>query len=100
MGIICILLCCWGVDSLISLSSVSFPASVALLITLFLALILSQTIIGDKKTKVFVSFFDVPVSWVRPLYHGRYFAYTYPGWLRPAMDQCLLHAVLWYVDCK
>ena len=55
------LLACWGVDSLIGLSSISFPASVALLVMLFFALIISEITIGDRKTKRFVQIVDIPV---------------------------------------
>ena len=56
------LLACWGVDSLIGLSSVSFPASVALLIVLFFALILCETTLGNQKTKKIIQIIDIPVS--------------------------------------
>ena len=56
-----ILLACFGIDSLIALSSVTFPASVALLIALFFALILLDFLIGDRKTRAIVSIIDVPV---------------------------------------
>jgi hypothetical protein len=56
-----ILLACFGVDSLIGLSSVSFPASVAVLISLFFALIVCDYFIGDRRTRAVVSVIDVPV---------------------------------------
>ena len=62
IGILCVLLACWGVDSLIGLSSVSFPASVALLIVLFFALILCESILGNQRTKKIVRVIDIPVS--------------------------------------
>ncbi len=62
IGILCVLLTCWGVDSLIGLSSVSFPASVALLIVLFFALILCESILGNQRTKKIVQVIDIPVS--------------------------------------
>ena len=52
---------CWGVDSLIGLSSVSFPASVALMIVLFFGLIILERIVGEKKIKRIVQVIDVPV---------------------------------------
>ncbi len=61
-GILFVLLACFGVNSLIGLSSVSFPASVACLIALFLALIFLDMIIGDRKTRAVVNIIDVPVS--------------------------------------
>jgi hypothetical protein len=62
VGVLVILLACFGVNSLIGLSSVSFPASVACLIVLFLALIVLDMIIGDRKTRAVVNIIDVPVS--------------------------------------
>jgi purine-cytosine permease-like protein len=61
VGILIILLACFGVDSLIGLTSVSFPASVALLVALFLALILCNMTIGDRRTRALVNVIDVPV---------------------------------------
>lgn len=61
IGVLCVLLACWGVASLIGLSSVSFPASVALLLVLFFALVLCETILGDRKTKKLVHVIDIPV---------------------------------------
>ena len=49
-------------DSLIGLGSVSFPASVALLIVLFFALVICETILGDRRTKKLVHIVDIPVS--------------------------------------
>lgn len=59
-GVLCVLLACWGVKSLISLSSISFPASVALLVLLFGFLILSESTLGEKKTKTIVRVIDIP----------------------------------------
>jgi hypothetical protein len=57
-----LLLACFGVDSLIRLSSVSFPASVTCLILLFLALIICDLVIGERKTREVVRVIDIPVS--------------------------------------
>ena len=62
IGILSVLVACWGVDSLIGLSSVSFPASVALLVVLFFALILCESILGNQRTKKIVQVIDIPVS--------------------------------------
>lgn len=62
LGILIILLACFGVHSLIGLGSVSFPASVALLVTLFLSLVLCSTVIGDRRTRALVNVIDIPVS--------------------------------------
>ena len=62
IGILFILLACFGVNSLIGLSSVGFPASVAVLIALFFALIIIDLIVGDRKTRALVGVIDVPVG--------------------------------------
>ena len=62
IGITCILVTCWGVDRLIHLSSVSFPASVALLILLFVILNISQWLLGDKRTRGIVKLIDIPAD--------------------------------------
>jgi hypothetical protein len=62
IGILLILLACFGVNSLIGLSSVGFPASVAVLIVLFFALIIIDLIIGDRRTRALVGIIDVPVG--------------------------------------
>ena len=67
IGILCVMLACWGVNSLIGLSSVSFPASVALLIVLFFTLIIFEILLGDRRTKKIVQFVDLPVSSLRLL---------------------------------
>ena len=61
-GILCILVACWAVDHLIGLSSVSFPASVALLIFLFLALVISDAVLGNKRTQAIVRVIDIPAG--------------------------------------
>jgi len=61
VGVIVILLACFGVDSLIGLSHVSFPASVAVLIALFFSLLLCNYFLGDAKTRAIVRIIDVPV---------------------------------------
>ncbi|KAH0287195.1 hypothetical protein KCU62_g6089, partial [Aureobasidium sp. EXF-3399] len=60
LGVTCILAVCFGVHCLISLSSVSFPASVACMIGLFLILVLLQGILGDRKTKQIVALIEIP----------------------------------------
>ncbi|THZ81801.1 hypothetical protein D6C84_06323 [Aureobasidium pullulans] len=60
LGVTCILAVCFGVHSLISLSSVSFPASVACMIGLFLILVLFQGTLGDRKTKQIVNLIEIP----------------------------------------
>ncbi|KAI5246694.1 hypothetical protein E4T42_06310 [Aureobasidium subglaciale] len=59
-GLTCILAVCFGVHSLISLSSVSFPASVACMIGLFLILVAFQGMLGDKRTKQIVNVIEIP----------------------------------------
>lgn len=69
-GVMLILLACFGVNSLIELSSVSFPASVACMIALFFALIASEALLGDKRTKKAVNLLDIPVTHQLNLLNG------------------------------
>lgn len=62
IGVLCVLLACWGVYSLIGLSSVSFPASVALLIVLFFSLIICETFLGERRTKKLVHVIEIPAG--------------------------------------
>lgn len=64
VGILIILLACFGVNSLIGLSSVAFPASVALLVALFFALIICDVAIGNRRTSAIVKLIDIPVCLV------------------------------------
>ena len=94
IGIVCVLLACWGVDCLIGLSSVSFPASVALLILLFFALIICEVTIGDRKTRKIVNVIDIPVS-----FHASEIMNVYSWAIRPgsrfdiSMSSSPLHSV-------
>ncbi|TVY50403.1 Plastidal glycolate/glycerate translocator 1-like protein [Lachnellula cervina] len=63
VGILIMLLACFGVNALIGLSSVSFPASVALLVVLFFGLMICDWILGDRKTRALVNVIDVPAGW-------------------------------------
>jgi hypothetical protein len=94
VGLVLILLACFGVDSLIGLSSVSFPASVACLILLFLALIVIDLVIGDRRTRALVSIIDVPVSsvsWIE-----EYALIKFQGWICSTLSQCVLHSGVSY----
>jgi purine-cytosine permease-like protein len=62
IGVLVILLACFGMNSLIGLSSVSFPASVALLVVLFIALMICDVMLGERKTRALVNIIDIPVS--------------------------------------
>lgn len=97
IGILCVLLACWGVDSLIGLSSVSFPASVALLIVLFFALILCESILGSQRTKKIVQVIDIPVSYQHTANLG--FGLILLGWVCSSLYQCVLHSFFWFVTC-
>ncbi len=63
-GLLLMLLACFGVDSLIGLGSVSFPASVTCMIVLFFALIAFDSVIGDRRTRQIVNVIDMPVCWI------------------------------------
>ncbi|KAF2011110.1 hypothetical protein BU24DRAFT_399295 [Aaosphaeria arxii CBS 175.79] len=53
-GVFSIMMAIFGVERLISLTGVPFPASVACMVLLFFGLILSDLILGDKRTKRFI----------------------------------------------
>lgn len=53
---------CFGVDVLFKRLSVSFPASVACLVLLFLGLLACEAVLGGHRTRRVVSIIDVPVS--------------------------------------
>lgn len=55
------LLTCFGVDALFRHVGVSFPASVACLVLLFAALLLSEKMLGSHRTRKLVAVIDVPV---------------------------------------
>lgn len=61
IGVLLILLACFGVSSLIALSSISFPASVMCMLLLFFGLMLSDLVVGERRTREFVRVIDVPV---------------------------------------
>ncbi|TKA70370.1 hypothetical protein B0A49_04734 [Cryomyces minteri] len=60
-GILLILAACFGVNALIGLSAVSFPAGVACMIMLFVTLIACEAVFGDRKTRKVVALLDIPV---------------------------------------
>lgn len=62
-GIFTILAACYGVHKLLSLGGVSFPASVACLVLLFFGLLLSELVLGSRKTKALVRIINVPGGW-------------------------------------
>lgn len=62
-GIFATLAACYGVDRLLALGGVSFPASVACLVLLFLSLLLSELVLGNRKTKTLVQAINVPGGW-------------------------------------
>ncbi|RWA04630.1 hypothetical protein EKO27_g10473, partial [Xylaria grammica] len=63
IGIVAILATAFGVDKLLRLGAVSFPASVACLIVLFLALLLLEQIIGEHRTRRVVAVLEIPAGW-------------------------------------
>jgi hypothetical protein len=56
------LVACFGVDALLKKLVVSFPASVACLVLLFVGLLLSEVVLGGHKTRRIVAVIDVPAS--------------------------------------
>ena len=62
-GIMAMLAACYGVSTLLLLGGVSFPASVACLVLLFLGLLLSEAVAGPRRTKALVRVIQVPGGW-------------------------------------
>ncbi|KAF7536020.1 hypothetical protein G7054_g4888 [Neopestalotiopsis clavispora] len=92
-GIIAILAACFGVDKLLGIGKISFPASVACLIVLFLALLLSELVLGEHRTRRFVGCVDIPVE---SSSFDHLCPPTHPtiGKLVFAMDQHHIHALI------
>ncbi|KAH8150418.1 uncharacterized protein LAJ45_05630 [Morchella importuna] len=61
-GILLMLLACWGVDSVIRLTGVSFPASVAGMVLLFAGLVGCRAVLGERRTRRVVGVVDVPTG--------------------------------------
>lgn len=95
VGILIMLLACFGVNALIGLSSVSFPASVALLVVLFFGLMICDWILGDRKTRALVNVIDVPVCSISR-YYG-YYVLISSGWMGSSMDQYLLYSLVSFI---
>ncbi|KAL0936897.1 uncharacterized protein CTRU02_209113 [Colletotrichum truncatum] len=62
-GIMAMLAVCFGASVVFQTVGVSFPASVACLILLFFALLLSELVLGNHKTRAIVAVIDVPAGW-------------------------------------
>ncbi|KAI1881516.1 hypothetical protein JX265_000342 [Neoarthrinium moseri] len=62
-GIMMILAVCFGIEKIFDLGNISFPASVACLIILFLALLLSERVLGEHRTRRLVAYIDIPAGW-------------------------------------
>ncbi|KAI0487163.1 LrgB-like family-domain-containing protein [Xylaria cf. heliscus] len=64
IGTLAILATTFGVNKLLQLGAVSFPASVACLVILFLGLLLLEKIIGENRTKRLVGIIEIPGRWL------------------------------------
>lgn len=62
LGTTVTLAACFGADAAFRKAGVSFPASVACLILLFLALIACEWLLGSHRTKKLVYVIDISVS--------------------------------------
>ncbi len=93
LGIVLILLACFGVHCLIGLSSVSFPASVACMILLFFALIGCEILVGDRRTRAVVQIVDISVSDLDSDLLNIRCSYRL-GWFCSTLYKHLLHAIL------
>lgn len=59
---------CFGVDLIFRKVQVSFPASVACLVLLFLGLLACEAVLGSHKTRKIVNVINVPVCWPFPYF--------------------------------
>ena len=92
-GVLVVLAICFGVNTAISLSHVSIPASVACMVLLFLALLLFQALLGDRKTRSLVRVIDVPVSNDIVCVLTKFVSLTFPVWFCSSIYQYLLHSI-------
>jgi putative effector of murein hydrolase LrgA (UPF0299 family) len=65
------LVACFGVDSFLRYVDVTFPASVACLVLLFLTLLVCEALLGSHRTRRLVALLDVPVSLSKLYSHVR-----------------------------
>lgn len=99
LGLMVMLTFCFAVHVGLAAAGVQFPASVACLILLFAALLLSEVTLGNHRTRVVVNMIDVPVSvfLVVPCVERKRKKKTdkiSAGRLGPPLDQHPLRAVL------
>lgn len=92
IGITIILLMCFAVDSLIALSKISFPASMAVLIILFGALLLCEIILGGTRTRQIVNVIEVPVCILTIRKSIPMVLTGVVDWLGLEVDQRVLHS--------
>ncbi|RYC65901.1 hypothetical protein CHU98_g346 [Xylaria longipes] len=64
IGILAILATTFGVNKLLQLGAVSFPASVACLVILFFGLLLLEKIIGENRMRRLVVIIEIPGRWL------------------------------------
>ncbi|KAH8694668.1 LrgB-like family-domain-containing protein [Ilyonectria robusta] len=62
-GLMVALVACFGIDSLFRKVNVAFPASVACLVLLFLALLGSESWLGSHRTRKTIAVIDVSAGW-------------------------------------
>ncbi|KPM38420.1 hypothetical protein AK830_g8124 [Neonectria ditissima] len=62
-GLMVALVACFGIDSLFRKVNVAFPASVACLVLLFLALLASESLLGSHRTRKLIATIDVSAGW-------------------------------------
>lgn len=86
------LVACFGIDSLFRKVNVAFPASVACLVLLFLALLASESWLGSHRTRKIIAVIDVSVSFVAQ--DDTDVVLMTLGWLVAPLDGRLLHPFL------
>ncbi|KAF8251382.1 hypothetical protein K440DRAFT_647682 [Wilcoxina mikolae CBS 423.85] len=62
IGTVLAMLALWGIDSVIRLTGISFPASVAGMLLLFAGLLGLEAVLGERRVKGLVRVIDVPAS--------------------------------------
>ncbi|ORY60762.1 LrgB-like family-domain-containing protein [Pseudomassariella vexata] len=63
VGILAVLAACFGVNQILRVARITFPASVACLLVLLFTLLLSERFLGEHWTRKFVNLIEIPCGW-------------------------------------
>ncbi|CCH46924.1 Holin-like protein cidB [Wickerhamomyces ciferrii] len=84
-GILVILGILYGVNEVIILTTINFPSSVACMLLLYIFLISSQKILGDRKTKKIVKFIEIPggfsLRWINIFFTPAFITLPLSSWI-------------------